>query len=461
MLQARWLFLGFLFLIGAGVVGVTLLRVNGWQTATLTAESALEVGDYETAELAATEALGATSAFSPVDIRTLRSQTNLASALRGQHRFDEAMAIYDRMMLVLTEEYGAQNYALAAPLRALAEIDAAQSRFAEARPRLERAVELSQVALPPNDPELARVHAELAGVLAAQEDFVAAAAAYRMSISAFEAGAHATAKDSAQPEFDDADIDADHAAALAGLAGAYHAQRQLGDAERVLNQALALYPTAGPGRIAGLTALSAIYFDRAMGDDATAADTARLRQATDAGRRAFDMASQVLAADDPLTAAAQTALANALLAQGDADQAFDLHQRALTTRERVFGPEYIDIAENLNALAAIYRGQGSHRDAESSYHRALAIIGKARGPNHPQVAASLYDLAGHYADQGRFVDAEPLYQRAVAIREKVFGADAPIVATTLQAYAALLRAAGRDTAADRQESRAAEILAGQ
>lgn len=458
MLQARWLFLGFLFLIGAGVVGITLLRVNDWQTATLAAEAALQVGDFETAELEATTALGATSAFSPVDARTLRSQANLAGALRGQHRFDEAAAIYERMIVVLTEEFGDRDYALAAPLRALAEIDVAQSLFDDARPRLERAVELSQVALSSSDPELARVHAEHARVLAAQEDFLAAAAAYRLAIATYGAAARAAVNDPGGARVDESHIDSDHAAALAGLAGAYHAQLLFKDAEQVLNRALALYPTAGPGRIAGLTALSAIHYDRATAD---AGDPDSLSQATTAGRRAHDMASRILGHDDPLTAAAQTALANALLAQGDTEQALELHQSALSTRERAFGPEYIDIAENLNALAAIYRNQGSHRDAESSYHRALAIIGKARGPEHPQIAASLYNLAGHYTDQGRFVDAEPLYQRAVAIREKVFGTDAPIVATTLQAYAALLRAAGRDDAAARQEARAEAIIAGQ
>ncbi len=452
MFQARWFFLGFLGLAGIGIVAVSMLRVHDWQAMTVAVEAALEAGDYAAAEAEATLALGATTAFSPLDERTLRSQTNLARALRGQHRFNEAAAIYQRMLATLAGEFGDNSLTLVAPLRALAEIEAAQSRFAAARPQFERALELATVGFGPDHPIVARTQGDLARVMAAQEEFTAAVPVFEAAIAAFEALSADALADSA--------IARDHGAALAGLAGVFHTQGRLDEAEAMLNQALVVYETPGPGRVAGLSALSAVYYRRAVAAG-PAPDALILDQAANAGRRAYQMAVEILGTGNALTAAAETAYANALLAQGDIGQAATLHQDALAIREDVFGPEYIDIAENLNALATIFQAQGKLQSAESNYHRALSIIGKARGPEHPEVAASLYNLANHYAGQGRIVDAEPLYQRAVAIREAVFGPDAPIVATTLQAYATLLRAAGRIAAADRTEARAAAIIAAQ
>ncbi len=451
MFQARWFFLGFLGLAGIGIVAVSLLRVQDWQATTVAVEAALEVGDYATAEAEATLALGATTAFSPLDERTLRSQTNLARALRGQHRFDEAAAIYQRMLATLTGEFGENSLTLVTPLRSLAEIEAAQSHFAAARPQYQRAVDLATVGFVADNPIIARTQGDLARVMAAQEDFAAAVPVFEAAIAAFQT---LSSEGQAEPT-----VALDHGAALAGLAGVFHSQGRFDAAEAVLNQALVVYDTPGPGRVAGLSALSAVYYRRAIAAEPT--DGPTLDQAVNAGRRAYDMAIATLGTGNALTAAAETAYANALLAQGDIAQAATLHQHALSIREDVFGPEYIDIAENLNALAAIFQTQGALQDAESNYHRALSIIGKARGPDHPEVAASLHNLASHYANQGRVVDAEPLYQRAVAIRESVFGPDAPIVATTLQAYAALLRTAGRTAAADRADARAAAITGAQ
>ena len=53
--------------------------------------------------------------------------------------------------------------------------------------------------------------------------------------------------------------------------------------------------------------------------------------------------------------------------------------------------------------------------------RALAIREKVLGPEHVNVAQSFNNLAGLYNDQGRYADAEPLYKRSLAIREKALG----------------------------------------
>jgi CHAT domain-containing protein/tetratricopeptide (TPR) repeat protein len=120
-----------------------------------------------------------------------------------------------------------------------------------------------------------------------------------------------------------------------------------------------------------------------------------------------------------------------------------LHQRALTIYEKALGRDHADVATALNNLALLYGSQGRYADAEPLYQRSLAIREKAVGRDHPDVAASLNNLAALYGYQGRYADAEPLYQRSLAIREKALGRDHPNVAQSLNNLAELYRSQGR------------------
>jgi tetratricopeptide (TPR) repeat protein len=117
-------------------------------------------------------------------------------------------------------------------------------------------------------------------------------------------------------------------------------------------------------------------------------------------------------------------------------------ERALALREKLLGPEHLDVAQSLNNLAALYHAQGQYAKAESLYQRALAIREKALGPVHPDTAASLTSLAGLYWATGAYGKAEPLYQRALAIYEQAFGPDHPYTAASLSNLAVLYRAMG-------------------
>jgi len=79
------------------------------------------------------------------------------------------------------------------------------------------------------------------------------------------------------------------------------------------------------------------------------------------------------------------------------------------------------LAESANALHAeveqLYEA-GKHDQAESIAKRALAMREKVLGPDHLDVAASLTILAVVYEALKRRAEAEPLYKRALAISEK-------------------------------------------
>jgi tetratricopeptide (TPR) repeat protein len=69
--------------------------------------------------------------------------------------------------------------------------------------------------------------------------------------------------------------------------------------------------------------------------------------------------------------------------RGHYEQAEPLLQQALTTYERVLGPEHPDTLSTVNNLAILYRRQGKYEQAEPLYQRALTTKERVLGPEHP------------------------------------------------------------------------------
>jgi tetratricopeptide (TPR) repeat protein len=129
--------------------------------------------------------------------------------------------------------------------------------------------------------------------------------------------------------------------------------------------------------------------------------------------------------------------------RGEYQQVEQLHQRALTIREEVLGPEHANTSTSLAHLAFFYNNQGQYEQAEQLYQRIQAIDKKVYEPDHPEVVIHLNNLAGLYDDQGKYELAEPLLQRALAIRERVLGDEHPLTTTTLNNLATLYQAQGK------------------
>ncbi len=72
-----------------------------------------------------------------------------------------------------------------------------------------------------------------------------------------------------------------------------------------------------------------------------------------------------------------------LVDRGKYEQAEPLYQRALTTYERVLGPEHPDTLRSVNNLAVLYRNQGKYEQAEPLLQRALTTRERVLGPEHP------------------------------------------------------------------------------
>jgi tetratricopeptide (TPR) repeat protein len=158
----------------------------------------------------------------------------------------------------------------------------------------------------------------------------------------------------------------------------------------------------------------------------------------DAGREAFkqgDLAkadiafglavkdAEVFSSPDLRLAISLISLADAYRQEGKKPQQHYL--RALAIREKVLGPDSLDVAAVQLDLASLDSQYGENFLAEQLYKRALAIKEKSLGASHPDVVAVLEEL-GHceymsgleMEGSGKSEEAEQHYMRALQICEK-------------------------------------------
>lgn len=156
---------------------------------------------------------------------------------------------------------------------------------------------------------------------------------------------------------------------------------------------------------------------------------------------------QVLGPDHPEVAAALSDLGwLAYLRRNDA-AAEAYGQRALGILEAAPEPDRREISDVLNSLGLAYWAQGRDDEAEPLFQRSLKISEELAGPEAPIVAAGLTNLGVLYFTQRRFEEAEPLFRRSLAIEEKELGSDHPEVALSLNNLGEAVRELG-----DREEA---------
>ena len=175
-------------------------------------------------------------------------------------------------------------------------------------------------------------------------------------------------------------------------------------------------------------------------------------------KRALAIREKALGPEHPDLTTSLNNLASLYRAQDRYAEAEPVFQRALVIREKAFGPDHPATATSLNNLAEPDWAQGRFAEAEPLFKRALAIREKALGQDHPDVAASLNNLASVYQDRGRYEEAEVAFKRALAIREEALGPKHPELAIVLNNLAALYREQQRYSEALSASARVVEIL---
>ncbi|WP_143666876.1 MULTISPECIES: tetratricopeptide repeat protein, partial [unclassified Streptomyces] len=74
-------------------------------------------------------------------------------------------------------------------------------------------------------------------------------------------------------------------------------------------------------------------------------------------------------------------------------QAADLHQRNLTDRERVLGPDHLEVLASRNNLASALNDLGEHQQAADLHRQNLTDSERILGPDHPDTLTSRNNLA--------------------------------------------------------------------
>ena len=162
-------------------------------------------------------------------------------------------------------------------------------------------------------------------------------------------------------------------------------------------------------------------------------------------RRQFYEALQAELEIDQLIAAHQTAKAVAGL------------RKIVESKQRVFGPDDLELAASLEKLVALYEFMGEYAKAEPPCRQAYDIFRKALGEMHPNYARRLINLGELYKAMREYAKAEPLLCQAVQIEKHVLGENHPDHAVGLRCLALLYQQQGDYGRAEPLFREAAEI----
>ncbi len=100
-----------------------------------------------------------------------------------------------------------------------------------------------------------------------------------------------------------------------------------------------------------------------------------------------------------------------------------LHARKI--KEKLLGPEHLEMAEVDYELAVVYEWQGRYKEAEELHEKSLRIKEKILGEEHLETAESYNNLAEVYERQGRYKEAINYYLKAYKICFSKLGQNHP------------------------------------
>lgn len=89
--------------------------------------------------------------------------------------------------------------------------------------------------------------------------------------------------------------------------------------------------------------------------------------------------------------------------------------KARKIKEKLLGPEHLEVAEIDHRLAVVYGKQGKYKNAEYLCEKSLQVRERVLGEEHPDTAASYHNLAAVHEKQGKYKIAMAYYIKAYNI----------------------------------------------
>ena len=384
--------------------------VHGPRLANEAADRLSDLGMYSPAEPLYRRALEAQErTLGSEHPHTLRSLNNLALVLMQKGDYAGAEPLYRRALEARERISGPEHPATLTSVNNLAGLLNKKGDYAGAEPLYRRALEAFERVLRPGDPGMPTIWNNLATLLRDKGDYAGAEPLYRRALEARER--------ILGPEHPDTLTSINNLAALLYSKGNYAGaeplvRRALEGRERVLGP-------EHPETLNSMNNLANLLYKK--GDFAGAEPLYR---------RAMEGRQRVLGPGHPETLNSVNNLAVLLDSKRDYAGAEPLYRRALEAFERVLGPEHPETLNSVNNLANLLYNKGDFAGAEPLYRRAMEGRQRVLGPLHPDTLASLNNLA-------------TLYARALQAKESVGQTEHPQFAIELNNHALLLRKLGR------------------
>ncbi|MBL8179400.1 MAG: serine/threonine protein kinase [Bryobacterales bacterium] len=225
-------------------------------------------------------------------------------------------------------------------------------------------------------------------------------------------------------------------AVLSNLGGSLRAQNRFDEAEKYLRECLLIRRQTLKGDHPRLALILA-----KLGGVLT--DAARYTEAEPLLREALAMRRRVYSGNHPDITGSLSSLAHALAGLGQFDEAERLYREALDMGRKLFGPQHRNVGVELRNLAGMLRRTGRNTEAEALLRESLRIA-RQLPAGHPHTATALLQLGALLNDTARSKEAEPLLREAAQIRRKHFPESSWMVAVADAEIAGALIRSGRD-----------------
>ena len=213
----------------------------------------------------------------------------------------------------------------------------------------------------------------------------------------------------------------------------------------------------------------AIRIERSIGGDAAGMDiqVSLARAYREAGNfaEAERLLEEVLAIyrsrygeSHPNVGATMVQLASLYFQQGRYKEAEALHKMDIELTREFFGSAHSDVANALGGLARLYMIEGRLDEAEPLYEESLDIYTETLGFEHPYVTEVMHLMSRMYIYQGRYEEASSFIERVFERQLKTFGENHPNVSSLYSVRAELAFSQKRYEAAGSLLQKSEEIM---
>jgi len=208
------------------------------------------------------------------------------------------------------------------------------------------------------------------------------------------------------------------------------------EAEKLLRQALEIQRRRlGPKHLDTLATMNALGW--------TLTREGRFAEAEVLLANTLDFDRHVLGPEDPETLRVMGNLAINASEEGHLAQAENLQRQVLEIQRRVLGSEHPSVLVSMNNLAGTLTDEGRYSEAETLYRELHELQSRILGPNHTATLMTTRNLGVTLEYEGKFAEAEKSYRTALAGQRAVLGNEHRNTLACMTDLGILLREEGR------------------